>query len=384
MEKRIEKGSGTQESLMGDSKRPTEFQEEDPPASKGASAPNSAEEIAESSDALYERLNLVVDKGQEPMRLDKFLTARIENISRNKVQQAIDGGRVLVNSQIASANYKIRPGDNILTYSEKQVAGEEIIPEKMPLNIFYEDDEVLVVNKPAGLVVHPASGNYSGTLINGVAWYLQAKNKTISEDTLPRFGLVHRIDKNTSGLLVLAKTSAVVTALAKQFFDHTVKRLYIALVWGDMEEDRGTISAHVGRHQRFRKQFESYPEGEHGKEAVTHYEVLERFGYVTLVQCVLETGRTHQIRVHMKSIGHPLFNDDTYGGNKIVKGTIFSKYKQFVDNCFAICSRQALHAKTIGFIHPVTKEEKWFVSDLPADMEQLIEKWRKYTAPLGK
>ncbi len=381
-EKRAKKGSGTNESLHGPSKEIIELHNKELPTSKGASIPAMPGEIAESSDALYERMNLVVDKGQEPMRLDKFLTARIENISRNKVQQAIDGGRVLVNSQIVSANYKIRPGDNILTYSEKQVAGEEIIPEKIPLNIAYEDDEVLVINKPAGLVVHPASGNYSGTLINGVAWYLQTKNKTISEDTLPRFGLVHRIDKNTSGLLVLAKTSTAVAALAKQFFDHTVKRLYIALVWGDMEEDRGTISAHVGRHQRFRKQFESYPEGEHGKEAVTHYEVLERFGYVTLVQCVLETGRTHQIRVHMKSIGHPIFNDDTYGGNKIVKGTIFSKYKQFVDNCFAICGRQALHAKTIGFIHPVTKEEKWFVSDLPADMEQLIEKWRKYTGTI--
>jgi 23S rRNA pseudouridine1911/1915/1917 synthase len=334
---------------------------------------------AEFSEILYERMNLVVDKGQEPVRLDKFLTARIENISRNKVQQAIDGGRVLVNNKTVSANYRIHPGDNIVCYSDRQVIGEEIIPEKMPLNIFYEDDDVLVINKPAGLVVHPASGNYSGTLINGVAWYLQEKNKQITEDTLPRFGLVHRIDKNTSGLLVLAKTSRAVASLAKQFFDHTVRRQYVALVWGDLAEDKGTIIAHVGRHQRFRKLFEAYPDGDHGKDATTHYEVIERFGYTTLVKCILETGRTHQIRVHMKYIGHPLFNDETYGGDKIVKGTIFSKYKQFVENCFTICRRQALHAKTIGFIHPTTKQEMLFESELPEDMSMVIEKWRHYT-----
>jgi 23S rRNA pseudouridine1911/1915/1917 synthase len=324
-------------------------------------------------------MSLVVDSGQDPVRLDKFLTARIENISRNKVQQAIEGGRVLVNGKTVSANYKIRPGDTIVCFSDKQTVGEEIIPEKMPLNIFYEDDEVLIINKPPGLVVHPASGNYSGTLINGVAYYLQEKNKAISEETLPRFGLVHRIDKNTSGLLLLAKTSQAVASLAKQFFDHTIKRRYIALVWGNLKEDEGTIIAHVGRHQRFRKLFEAYPEGDHGKEAVTHYSVVERFGYVTLVQCVLETGRTHQIRVHMKYIGHPLFSDETYGGDKILKGTIYSKYKQFVENCFAICPRQALHAQTIGFIHPATKEEMLFQSELPDDMQVLIEKWRSYT-----
>ncbi len=330
------------------------------------------------SETLYERMNLVVDKGQEAVRLDKFLTARIENISRNKVQQAIEGGRVLVNNKAASANYKIRPGDNIICFSDRQVVGEEIIPEKMDLNIFFEDDEVLIINKPPGLVVHPASGNYSGTLINGVAYYLHEKNQAITEETLPRFGLVHRIDKNTSGLLVLAKTSRAVASLAKQFFEHTVKRQYIALVWGDLKEDSGTIYAHVGRHQRFRKLFEAYPEGDHGKEAITHYEVIERFGYVTLVRCVLETGRTHQIRVHMKFIGHPLFNDETYGGDKILKGTIFSKYKQFVENCFTICQRQALHAKTIGFMHPVTGDEMLFDSELPEDMQEVITKWRNY------
>ena len=341
------------------------------------------DDLTEASEVLYERMNLVVDKGQELMRLDKFLAARIENISRNKVQQAIDSGRVLVNNKTASANYKIRPGDNIVCFSDRNVIGEKIVPEKMPLNIFFEDEEILIINKPPGLVVHPASGNYTGTLINGVAWYLHEENHDITEDTLPRFGLVHRIDKNTSGLLVLAKTSRAVASLAKQFFNHTVKREYIALVWGDLKEDKGTIIAHIGRHQRFRKLFEAYPDGEYGKEAITHYEVLERFGYVTLIKCVLETGRTHQIRVHMKFIGHPLFNDDTYGGNKILKGTIFNKYKQFVENCFNVCKRQALHAKTIGFIHPVSLEDTLFDSDLPDDMQQVIEKWRNYVLRPG-
>src|SRR5579863_247587 len=337
------------------------------------------DDSSEFSEMLYERRNLVVSGGQEPIRLDKFLTARIENISRNKVQQAIDGGMVLVNNKTATANYKVRPGDNILCYSDKEKVGENIVPEKMALNIFYEDDELLIINKPPGLVVHPASGNYSGTLINGVAYYLQQENKNISEETLPRFGLVHRIDKNTSGLLVIAKTSHAVASLAKQFFSHSIKREYQALVWGDLKENEGTIIAHVGRHQRFRKLFEAYPEGDYGKEAVTHYEVLERFGYVTLIKCILETGRTHQIRVHMKYIGHPLFNDETYGGNKILKGTIFNKYKQFVENCFEICTRQALHAKTLGFIHPVTKQEMLFNIELPADMSAVIDKWRHYS-----
>jgi 23S rRNA pseudouridine1911/1915/1917 synthase len=336
------------------------------------------------SEELYERLNLKVDKGQEPLRIDKFLVQRIENASRNKVQKAMEAGMVLVNNKPVQANYKIRPLDEIIVYSDKEPPGEEIIPEQMPLNIYYEDDEVMIINKPPGLVVHPASGNYTGTLINGVAWYLQQKNGTINEKTLPRFGLVHRIDKNTTGLMVLAKTERAVRSLAKQFFDHTVRRQYMALVWGDLAEDAGTVIAHVGRHQRFRKLFDAYPEGEHGKEAITHYRVLERFGYVTLVQCVLETGRTHQIRVHMQHIGHPLFNDDTYGGDKIVKGTVFSKYKQFVDNCFVICPRHALHAKTIGFIHPATGKEVLFESELPDDMKGLIEKWRAYTHPTSE
>jgi 23S rRNA pseudouridine1911/1915/1917 synthase len=338
------------------------------------------EEPGEVSEELYERMSIRVDKGQEPYRLDKFLANRIENASRNKIQQAIEAGRVLVNNRIVQSNYKIRPADDIVIYSDKQVEGEEIIPENIPLNIVYEDESVLIINKPPGLVVHPASGNYSGTLINGVAYYLQQKNKSISEETLPRFGLVHRIDKNTSGLMVLAKTEKAVASLARQFFDHSIHRQYIALVWGDVAEGSGTVIAHVGRHKRFRKLFDAYPEGDSGKEAITHYKVLERFGYVTLVQCMLETGRTHQIRVHMQHLGHPLFNDDTYGGDKIVKGTVFSKYKQFVENCFEICPRHALHAKTIGFKHPETGKEMLFESELPDDMRKLIEKWRNYVS----
>jgi 23S rRNA pseudouridine1911/1915/1917 synthase len=249
----------------------------------------------------------------------------------------------------------------------------------MDLNIVHEDAELMVINKPAGMVVHPGSGNYSGTLLNGVAYYLQQANPSLSEEMLPRFGLVHRIDKNTSGLLVLAKTDRAMSHLAKQFFDHTVKRKYLALVWGDLEHESGTVRAHVGRNLRFRKLFEAYPDGDHGKDAITHYSVVERFNYVTLVECVLETGRTHQIRVHMKHLGHPLFNDDFYGGDKIVKGTVYSKYKQFVENCFAICSRQALHAKTLGFQHPISGEEMHFDSELPTDMQHVIDKWRNYT-----
>ena len=335
---------------------------------------------SESSDDLYERFSLVVDKGQEPLRIDKFLSNRIEGASRNKLQQAMELGMVQVNGQPVKANYKIKPQDQIIIFSDISPEQTEVVPEKIDLNIVYEDAQLMVVYKPPGMVVHPGSGNYSGTLLNGVAWYLQQQNPTVSEESLPRFGMVHRIDKNTSGLLVLAKTDIAMRQLAKQFFDHTVKREYHALVWGDVEQDRGTIVAHVGRHQRFRKLFEAYPEGDHGKEAITHYEVLERFGYVTLVRCVLETGRTHQIRVHMKYIGHPLFNDDFYGGDKIVKGTIYAKYKQFVDNCFELCPRQALHAKTLGFVHPVTNAILEFDTELPNDMQQVIEKWRSYAS----
>ncbi len=340
-------------------------------------------DIQETSDELYERFSMTIDKGQEPLRIDKFLMHRIEGATRNKLQQAINLGMVLVNGKEIRPNYKIKPLDTIVVYSDMSPEETDVVPEKMELNIVYEDTDLMIINKPAGMVVHPGSGNYSGTLLNGVSFYLQQQNPAISEDVLPRFGLVHRIDKNTSGLLVLAKTDKAMRHLAKQFFDHTISRKYVALVWGDMEDDSGTIVAHVGRNLRFRKLFEAYPEGDHGKEAITHYKVLERFGYVTLVQCILETGRTHQIRVHMKYIGHPLFNDDFYGGDKIVKGTVYAKYKQFVENCFHICQRQALHAKTLGFVHPTTGEDMFFEAPLPADIEEVIEKWRKYANSVG-
>lgn len=340
-------------------------------------------DIQETSDELYERFSMTIDKGQEPLRIDKFLMHRIEGATRNKLQQAINLGMVLVNGKEIRPNYKIKPLDTIVVYSDMSPEETDVVPEKMELNIVYEDTDLMIINKPAGMVVHPGSGNYSGTLLNGVSFYLQQQNPAISEDVLPRFGLVHRIDKNTSGLLVLAKTDKAMRHLAKQFFDHTISRKYVALVWGDMQDDSGTIVAHVGRNLRFRKLFEAYPEGDHGKEAITHYKVLERFGYVTLVQCILETGRTHQIRVHMKYIGHPLFNDDFYGGDKIVKGTVYAKYKQFVENCFHICQRQALHAKTLGFVHPTTGEDMFFEAPLPADIEEVIEKWRKYANSVG-
>lgn len=341
-------------------------------------------DILESNDELYERFSFKIDNGQEPLRIDKFLANRIEKATRNKLQQAINAGMVLVNGKDVRPNYKVKPQDEIIIYSDLSPEETDVVPEYLPLDIFYEDDDLMIINKPAGMVVHPGSGNYSGTLLNGVAFYLKQNSPGISEETLPRFGLVHRIDKNTSGLLVLAKTDVAMRQLAKQFFDHTVRREYQALVWGDVQNESGTIVAHVGRHQRFRKLFEAYPEGDHGKEAITHYRVLERFGYVTLVECVLETGRTHQIRVHMKHIGHPLFNDDFYGGDKIVKGTVFAKYKQFVDNCFAICPRQALHAKTLGFVHPSTGKELFFDTPLPEDMNEVIERWRQYSQSVGK
>lgn len=340
--------------------------------------PIEPENTLDSNDDLYEKFVFRTDKGQEPYRIDKYLMNRIEGASRNKVQQAIHNKMVLVDGREVKPNYKIKGIQEIVVYTDTTPDETGIVPENIPLDIVYEDRSVMVVNKKAGMVVHPGSGNYNGTLLNGVAYHLQQQNAAINEENLPRFGMVHRIDKNTSGLLVLAKTDPAMRHLAKQFFDHTVKRHYLALVWGDLETDEGTIIAHVGRNLRFRKLFEAYPEGDHGKEAITHYKVLHRFGYVTLVQCQLETGRTHQIRVHMKYIGHPLFNDDFYGGDKIVKGTVYAKYKQFVENCFALCPRQALHAQTLGFIHPETNKEMFFESPVPTDMEQVIEKWKRY------
>ena len=336
--------------------------------------PDESTEVEE----LYQRHVIKIDKGQEPLRIDKFLFARIEGATRNKIQQAIAAGMVTVNGKNIKANHKIKPGEDIIVFSDTSPESTDIVPEPMALNIFFEDDDILLINKPPGLVVHPGSGNPNGTLINGVAYYLQQKNPGFSEAKLPRFGLVHRIDKNTSGLLLMAKTDHALQQLAKQFYHHTIQRKYVALVWGNVEQDEGTIKAHVGRNPRYRKQFEAFPDGDFGKEATTHYRVLERFHYVTLVECVLETGRTHQIRVHMKHIGHTLFADDHYGGDRILKGTIYTKYKQFVENCFALCPRQALHAKTLGFVHPTTGEAVFFECDIPADMQAVIEKWRKY------
>lgn len=339
---------------------------------------NEIQQFEEVSDDLYEKFVIQVDKGQQLLRIDKFIQSRVEGATRNKVQRAINTGMVLVNGKEIKSNYKIKPDDEIIVYSDTSPDDSNIIPENLPLNIMYEDDEIMIINKPVGMVVHPGSGNYTGTLLNAVAWHLQEQNPSLSENELPRFGLVHRIDKNTSGILVLAKTKNAMTHLAKQFFDHTVNRLYIALVWGDVAEDNGTITGHVGRHLKSRKIFTVYPDGDYGKDATTNYTVLERFGYITMVQCKLETGRTHQIRVHMKHIGHTLFNDDTYGGDRILKGTVFTKYKQFVDNCFAMCPRQALHAQTLGFIHPKTGKEMHFESPLPEDMSKVVEKWKAY------
>jgi 23S rRNA pseudouridine1911/1915/1917 synthase len=332
----------------------------------------------ETSEDLYERKSFKVDKGQEPLRIDKFAKMHLEGATRNKVQNGIEAGFLTVNGKTVKSNYKVRPGDEIVFLSYINPEHTELKLENIPLDIVYEDADLMVINKPSNMVVHPGVGNFSGTLLNGVAYYLKQQNPNLDEDSLPRFGLVHRIDKNTTGLIVLAKTGQAAAALAKQFFNHTVSRKYVALVWGDVVEDEGTIVGHIARHKQYRKMFDVYPDGEIGKHAITHYRVLERFNYVTLVECILETGRTHQIRVHMKHIGHTLFNDFEYGGDKILKGTIYTKYKQFVDNCFEVCGRCALHAKTLGFIHPTTGKEIFFESALPSDMSAVIEKWRNY------
>ncbi len=322
------------------------------------------------------RFHMVCKPNQEPLRIDKFLMVRLVGATRNKVQQAVENGMILVNKEKVKPNYRVRPNDDIIVYDTRRVESTEIIPEDLPLNIAYEDDEVLIINKAAGMVVHPACGNYTGTLVNGVAYYLQ---QGLPDPTqLPRVGLAHRIDKDTTGLMVIAKTEKSMQDLSAQFKAHTVHRRYIALVWGDLPENEGTIEVNVGRNLRFRKIMDTFPDGDHGKEAITHYKVLERFNYTTLVELQLETGRTHQIRVHMKHIGHPLFGDTTYGGDKIVKGTVFSKYKQFIDNCFSIIKRQSLHAKELGFMHPGTGEFIKFNSELPEDMKEVLEKWRRY------
>lgn len=336
-------------------------------------------ENGEATDAgkeLYEHYRFVADAGQNLLRVDKFLVNRIENASRNKIQDAAAAGSVLANGEPVKANYKVKPGDTITIEMSWPPREIEIIPEDIPLNIVYEDDALIVVNKQPGMVVHPGFGNYTGTLVNALAWHLKDHPWFQSND--PRPGLVHRIDKDTSGLLVIAKTEEAKTILARQFFHKTTERTYQAIVWGSMKEDEGTITGNIGRSIRDRKQMTVFEDESMGKPAVTHYKVLERLGYVTLVQCNLETGRTHQIRVHLKHIGHTLFNDERYGGNQILKGTTFTKYKQFVNNCFKLLPRQALHAKTLGFEHPVTGEFMKFDSDLPEDMVKTIDKWRHY------
>ncbi len=327
------------------------------------------------NDDLYEHHRFVATDGQVPLRVDKFLMNFIENATRNKIQQAAKAGNVLVNDVVVKPNYKVKPKDVVrvvLTYPPHE---NLLVAEDIPIDIVYEDDEVIVVNKPAGMVVHPGHGNYSGTLVNGLIHHIENLPKNSNE----RPGLVHRIDKDTSGLLVVAKTEYAMAHLSKQFFDRTTERLYYALVWGNIEEDEGTIEGNIGRSFKNRLQMDVFPDGEHGKHAVTHYKVLERLTYVTLVQCKLETGRTHQIRAHFKHIGHTLFNDERYGGNAILKGTTFTKYKQFVDNCFKILPRQALHAKTLGFTHPTTGEFLKFDSEVPEDITACLEKWRTYS-----
>ena len=334
----------------------------------------------ENNETLYERTTFIVDKGQDPMRIDKWVQARVIGLTRSKLQNGIEAGFLTVNGKIVKSNYKTRPGDEVVYMSFINPDYTELKPEAMDLNIVYEDEAVMVINKPSNMVVHPGIGNYTGTLLNGVAYHLLAQNPELNEELLPRFGLVHRIDKNTTGLIVLAKTPEAASHLAKQFFNHTVERKYVALVWGDVEEDTGRIEAHIARHKQNRKMFDAYPEGEIGKHAITHYKVIERYNYVTLVSCILETGRTHQIRVHMKHIGHTLFNDWEYGGDRILKGTIYTKYKQFVDNCFEACPRCALHAATLGFEHPTTGEKMVFESELPSDIQAAIVKWKNYKA----
>ncbi len=334
-------------------------------------------EVPDESGDLYEHYHFTVDKGQALLRIDKYLTAHIQNISRNKLQLAAKADCILVNDKPVKSNYRVKPLDVIsivLTFPPRDV---EIYPENIPLVIVYEDEDLVVVNKNAGMVVHPAYANFTGTLVNALLYHFQNSGLPYNEETKPY--LAHRIDKDTSGLLLIAKNELAQSRLAKQFFNHTVERRYIALVWGNFDDDEGTITGNLGRSLKDRRVMTVFPEGDYGKHAVTHYKVLERFGYVTLIECRLETGRTHQIRAHMRYIGHPLFNDETYGGNEILKGTTFSKYKQFIANCFKLLPRQALHARSLGFIHPSSGKFVLFESELPQDMQAVIEKWRSYS-----
>ncbi|MBT3282102.1 MAG: RluA family pseudouridine synthase [Cryomorphaceae bacterium] len=324
---------------------------------------------------LHEHFAFDINSGQEPLRIDKFLMSRIENATRNKIQKAAKEGSIRVNDKIVKSSYKVKKDDKVRILFSHPPYENLLTPEKLDLDIEYEDDSIIIVNKKSGMVVHPGHGNYSGTLINALLYHFD----NLPNNSSNRPGLVHRIDKDTSGLLVIAKTEKSMTLMAKQFFNKSVEREYYALVWGDVKDDEGEINAPIGRNPKNRLQMIVYEDMEGGKEAITNYKVIERFGYVTLISCRLQTGRTHQIRVHMKYLGHTLFNDERYGGNKILKGTVYSKYKQFVDNCFRLLPRQALHAKTLGFIHPKSKEKISFNSDIPEDIASVIDKWRLYS-----
>jgi len=330
--------------------------------------------LEEQEEGFFEHHRIVADKGQKLMRLDKFLVDRLERTSRNRIQNAAEDGFVKVNGTPVKSSYKIKPLDVITIEMPYPVRDMELIPENIPIDIVYEDDDLVILMKPMNMVVHPGFGNFSGTLLNAMLFHFQ--NLPINSDARP--GLVHRLDKNTTGLMVIAKTEEALTHLGKQFFDRTIDRRYVALVWGDVKED-GTVIGNTGRSLKDRKVFTVFPEGDHGKHAVTHFKVLKRYGYVTLVECKLETGRTHQIRVHMKHIGHTLFGDFEYGGDKVLKGTTFTKYKQFVQNCLDLLPRQALHARTLSFTHPTTGEWMSFESDLPADMQKVLDKWENYS-----
>lgn len=333
--------------------------------------------LFEEKEDLYEHFNFKVDKGTDLVRIDKYLLNLIPNTSRNKIQQAAKAECVIVNGKPVKQNYRVKPFDVIsilMPYPQREI---EIIPENIPLDIVYEDDDIIIINKNAGLVVHPGYGNYTGTLVNALTYYFLNKVDNQGNPINPL--LVHRIDKDTSGLLMVAKSEYAQIKLANDFYHHTIHRKYYALVWGDFKEDEGTVTAHIGRNPKDRLVMTVFPDGESGKHAVTHYKVVERFGYVTLIECQLETGRTHQIRVHLKSIRHPLFNDATYGGDRILKGTTFSKYRQFIQNCFKLLPRQALHAKSLGFTHPITGKQLFFDSPLPEDMQAVIDKWRNYS-----
>ncbi len=352
-----------------------------------AGDPDEADELDESegdgveegeASGLYEHFAITADKGQSLLRLDKFLVAHMMHCSRNRIQAAADSGNILVNGTAAKSSYRVKPFDRIqivLPYPKREY---EIFPEEIPLTIPYEDDDIVIVDKPAGMVVHPGVGNHSGTLVNAMTWHL--RNLPMYSEGNTRAGLVHRIDKNTSGLLVMAKNETALARLSKQFFDHSIQRRYVALVWGNFDTDEGTITGNIGRSPRDRQKMYVFADGSEGKWAVTHWRVLRRFGYVTLVECRLETGRTHQIRVHMSWIGHPLFNDERYGGDRILKGTTFSKYRQFIENCFETMPRHALHARLLGFVHPSTGREVCFESDLPDDFRALLAKWENYAA----